>query len=254
MEVRRNNRINVQYQGMSPIGTLVLLSVIALLYTTFWDNYLVATGVWFYERNQILGILIGFVPLEEYLFFITQPLLVGAIVIWLQRYHHRNPAVSYSTSNNSVVSRIGSIIPLVIIWILALGIFLSDIPTGQYFALIVLWAFPPIMMQLWFGADILWSNRRLVVPAVLLPSTYLSIVDAYAIMNGVWTIAAETSTGILIGNILPIEEMLFFFVTNILIVFGITLISDVRSKERISRLITRIVPSTHIILGKLETT
>lgn len=52
----------------------------ALVYTTPWDNYLVATGVWYYDRARVWGILLGYVPLEEYLFFVLQTVL-GALVV-----------------------------------------------------------------------------------------------------------------------------------------------------------------------------
>jgi len=45
---------------------------LAMLYTTPWDNYLVATGVWHYNRALVTGILLGYVPLEEYTFFCTR--------------------------------------------------------------------------------------------------------------------------------------------------------------------------------------
>ncbi len=51
--------------------------ILALLYTTPWDNYLVATGVWYYNPALISGFLLGYVPLEEYTFFVLQTILVG---------------------------------------------------------------------------------------------------------------------------------------------------------------------------------
>jgi lycopene cyclase domain-containing protein len=54
-------------------------AIIALVYTTPWDNYLVATGVWHYDPARIWGIVLGYVPLEEYLFFVLQTML-GALV------------------------------------------------------------------------------------------------------------------------------------------------------------------------------
>lgn len=56
---------------------LTILS--ALVYTTPWDNYLVATGVWYYDPTRVWNIILGYVPLEEYLFFILQTML-GALV------------------------------------------------------------------------------------------------------------------------------------------------------------------------------
>ena len=55
---------------------LVLMAVIALVYTTPWDNYLIWRGVWSYGGDRVVG-TIGYVPVEEYLFFLLQPLLTG---------------------------------------------------------------------------------------------------------------------------------------------------------------------------------
>ncbi|MCH1927403.1 lycopene cyclase domain-containing protein, partial [Shewanella sp. C31] len=57
----------------------LLMPLLALLYTTPWDNYLVWKGVWGYPEGRVL-LRIGYVPLEEYLFFLLQPLLTGAFL------------------------------------------------------------------------------------------------------------------------------------------------------------------------------
>ncbi|MBN2146972.1 MAG: lycopene cyclase domain-containing protein, partial [Anaerolineales bacterium] len=57
---------------------LILLHVgIALVYTTPWDNYLVATGVWWYNPALVTGLRLWYVPVEEYTFFVLQTLLNG---------------------------------------------------------------------------------------------------------------------------------------------------------------------------------
>ena len=61
------------------VVTVTLTILLALIYTTPWDNYLVATRVWSYDPARVWGIVLGYVPLEEYLFFILQP-IVGALV------------------------------------------------------------------------------------------------------------------------------------------------------------------------------
>ena len=62
---------------------LVGLALIALIYTTPWDNYLVASGVWFYDPRLVLNRTIGYVPVEEYAFFILQTFLTGLFGLWL---------------------------------------------------------------------------------------------------------------------------------------------------------------------------
>ena len=66
------------------LGLLVIL-LAAVIYTTPWDNYLVATRVWYYDPLLVLNVIFGYVPLEEYLFFILQTLLAGLFTIWLWR-------------------------------------------------------------------------------------------------------------------------------------------------------------------------
>lgn len=64
------------------VGLTVLL---ALVYTTPWDNYLVATRVWSYDPARVWNIVLGYVPLEEYLFFVLQPILGALTALALLR-------------------------------------------------------------------------------------------------------------------------------------------------------------------------
>jgi putative membrane protein len=56
-------------------------------------------------------------------------------------------------------------------------------------------------------------------------------VDALAITNGTWTIDPAQTTGIMIGR-LPLEEMVFFFMTNLIIGLGMTLMLSPASHAR----------------------
>ena len=60
--------------------------------------------------------------------------------------------------------------------------------------------------------------------ALLPPWLYLSAADYLAIGAGTWTIDPAQTTGILLGGVLPIEEVVFFLLTNVLIVFGMVLL------------------------------
>jgi lycopene cyclase domain-containing protein len=70
-----HDRIRAQWWRVA-VGMTIL---IALVYTTPWDNYLVATRVWYYDQTRVWGIVLGYVPLEEYLFVVLQTVL-GALV------------------------------------------------------------------------------------------------------------------------------------------------------------------------------
>ena len=68
---------------MRYVRTVVGMALIAFVYTTPWDNAIVALGVWSYDPTLVWGIVLGWVPLEEYLFFLLQPMLSGLILLAL---------------------------------------------------------------------------------------------------------------------------------------------------------------------------
>ena len=62
-----------------------------------------------------------------------------------------------------------------------------------------------------------------VFTTIFVPGLYLSLMDIIALTDTTWSISKEQTTGI-IFFILPLEEVLFFFITNVLIGFGMTLL------------------------------
>ena len=65
----RGRDIPQEMRAWSPAVAIFLHVVIALVYTTLWDNYLVATRVWWYDQALETGLTIATVPIEEYTFF-----------------------------------------------------------------------------------------------------------------------------------------------------------------------------------------
>ncbi|QSQ11097.1 lycopene cyclase domain-containing protein [Myxococcus landrumensis] len=59
---------------LAPMG---LLLVVVYAATSPWDNLAVKWGLWGFDAHRIWGIKLGYLPLEEYLFFGLQTLLVG---------------------------------------------------------------------------------------------------------------------------------------------------------------------------------
>lgn len=211
-------------------GGIILLAhvVIALVYTTPWDNYLVATNVWWYDEALVTGVTLGYVPIEEYVFFIVQTLLTGLWLLALRRYLFRT---EHAPAPNNAVRR--RVFPVVMVaWIASMILLFSGWKPGTYLALELSWALLPVLLQVGFGADILWARRGVVLAGILPVTLYLSIADAIAIESGTWTIDPAQSTGIMVGGVLPVEEVLFFFLTNTLIVLGMTLMLSPTSQQR----------------------
>jgi lycopene cyclase domain-containing protein len=245
----RNNKLISGFRNgpavWMAIGVHILLAV---MYTTPWDNYLVATSVWHYNPELVTGIVLGYVPIEEYTFFVVETILAGLWWWFLARrlsplpkgegsgvrenfipnkllvYLRRRGAVAISTC------------VLAVLWLLSAYLFFFAADSWTYLSIILFWALPPIILQTLFGADILWHYRKLVFWSIFVPGIYLSLMDIVALKETTWSISPNQTTGILFFGILPIEEALFFFITNVLLTFGMTLLLANVSQERFAEI------------------
>ncbi|MFN2135122.1 MAG: lycopene cyclase domain-containing protein [Candidatus Promineifilaceae bacterium] len=228
----RGRAIPAELHAWAPAAAIALHVVIALTYTTIWDNYLVATRVWWYDPALVTGITIAYVPVEEYTFFVVQPILAGLWIVFLMR---RLP-VTVDLAAKGRRYRFWSAATAAVIWLASVLLLASGWQPGIYMGLELAWAVPPIALQFAFGADILWRYRRLVALTILPLTLYLSAADALAISGGIWTINPDKSVGLLLGGVLPVEEFLFFLLTNTLVTFGIILVMAQASHERFAEI------------------
>lgn len=205
---------------------------IAFLYTTPWDNYLVFREVWGYPPGRVL-FTIGYVPIEEYAFFLIQTAATGLTLYALMRA--RTWRRSDAPLPSATIRWVGAGLLLMGG---ALGAAALSTLWGTYLGLITAWALPVIALQWGFGGDLLLRRWRLVATAIALPTAWLWIADRIAIELEIWWISAELTTGLLpLG--LPVEEALFFLVTNVLVVFGLTMALDEEAWARARSLWSR---------------
>lgn len=205
---------------------LGLTTLIAFLYTTPWDNYLVKHQIWWYGPDRVLAVW-GYVPIEEYLFFILQPLLTGLWFLVLLRHPPRMLPVPHP-----VRTRIAGAVGWLALAVLGGG--LLRYTWGTYMGLILVWA-GPVLAGMWaWKGDAFWQVRRIWTWAVAVPTGYLWIADRLAIGLGIWTISPDATLGWhLLG--LPVEEAVFFLVTNILCVQGIMLFLNLWDGDQVAR-------------------
>jgi lycopene cyclase domain-containing protein len=230
----RGRRVSAGFDTWPPWAVLWGHVAIALIYTTPWDNYLVATRVWWYEPALVTGLRLGWVPIEEYTFFVVQTLMAG---LWLLAWMRRLPAPRAHFVPRKRL-RWAATAGAALLWAVWLVLLLAgwtrpDFQSARYMALILVWFVPPVMGQLAFGADILWHHRRLVLTALLPPFLYLCLVDGLAIASGTWTINPLTTVGLDLFYILPLEEITFFWMTSVVIAFGMVLMLARESHERV---------------------
>ena len=203
-------------------GWLALLAtpLLALLYTTPWDNYLVFREVWGYPPERVFA-RIGYVPVEEYLFFILQPLLTGLLCIasvrcWL---------AAGKRADTVEAGRLRAIGAAVGVALILLGVAALRLDRGLYLGLILVWAVPVLLGMWLYRASHIWALRWPAGAAFGAATLYLWVADRYAIDVGIWWISPTWSSGWeWLG--LPMEEAVFFAVTNLLVVFGTILFLD----------------------------
>jgi lycopene beta-cyclase len=219
-------RGSVSVLGTRARWSIPALMAIAFAYTTPWDNYLVAREVWGYGQDRVIG-TIGYVPVEEYMFFLLQPLLTGLVLYaLLARLHATNrephPAAQHlrGRAHGATKVRIAGAFAWGIV--ASSGVILLRTEAGTYMGLILAWAAPVLALQWACAGHLIVRRTPAVTAAVAVPTLYLWVADAIAIRLGIWHIAERFTLGPRPFG-LPIEEATFFLVTNILIVQGLML-------------------------------
>jgi len=208
------------HEALSLAGIGVLL-VLALAYTTPWDNYLVARGVWWYGDGTVAAWL-WYAPVEEYVFVAAQTLLTG---LWVQSLPVRDDPGFFPTRGDAAVGLFAGLV----VGLAGVAFLARD--ATFYLGAILAWAAPVLALQWAVGWRYLWARRRLFALAVLAPTVYLSAADRWAIADGIWVLADQYTTGVTVFG-LPVEEGAFFLVTNVFVSQGLILYAWVVARWR----------------------
>lgn len=96
------------------------------------------------------------------------------------------------------------------------------------------WALPVIAVQWLAAGRELWRWRWLILVSVVLGTAYLGACDAFALGHGIWRVDPARVLGIYAGP-LPLEEFVFYFLTNIMAAQGFVLIAGFLRERRRSR-------------------
>ena len=195
---------------------LVILIVIAFVYTIPWGSYMIRTGVWWYGESAVVWRAL-YIPLGEYMFFVIQTLLVGFYLHW------RGFDPTYRSGDFAVGPAIAGVV--VGIGMLVGGIYLVTLGDSfLYLGGLIAWVGPIVVIQWAVGAGYLVREYRPWIEATIVPSLYLWVIDRIAIGMGTWVISEQYTTGLLVPLLgLPIEEALFFVSAGVMTVTGLVL-------------------------------
>lgn len=202
-----------------------LTAIVAFIYTVPWDNYLVWKGIWEYGNENVIGV-IGYVPIEEYMFFLFQPFLTGLFFfIIIQQSYFKNltrKALPFHLPHFFSFQQIH--LPSTLCWVAVaiFGFYCLFFDNTLYMGLILAWAFP-VVAGLWvFVGKSLLKHWKIFMTALWIPTLYLWVADAIAINLGIWSISLTYTTHLFLFG-LPMEEALFFFTTNLLVILSLAM-------------------------------
>ena len=207
----RKNPSIFSHRGLQATGLLVFL---ALSYTTPWDSYLIRENIWTYEAGRVLGTLFH-IPFEEYFFFVIQTIIA---CLWTSVLYNRlSPKTRYRLDLNKMALAVGLTLFPVALWAF---LQIPELSPWRYLALIVVWAVPVLMLQWLLGIGTLLKEWKTWVGAVVSLTLYFWAADTFAIWQEIWLFPEGTISDLHLFSILPIEEALFFLVTNLMVVQG----------------------------------
>ncbi|KAI8371524.1 Lycopene beta-cyclase [Radiomyces spectabilis] len=197
----------------------IFLCAVAFGTASPWDNYIVYHRAWSYCPECVTAV-IGYVPLEEYMFFIIMTLMTVAFSNLVMRWHlpgfYLKPEKSiYSSMCVRYIPIIGFLTVGAKAWHLAVP------ATPLFYGSCILWYVCPVLALLWFGAgEYICRRWKAVLFSIAMPTLYLCWVDQVAIAAGTWDISRRTSSGIMVAPHLPLEEFMFFLMINVILVFA----------------------------------
>ena len=181
---------------------------------------MISRGVWGYGDGAVRA-FVGLVPVEEYLFFVLQTLLVGLTYL-VQQHDHLPGGVGFQEAAARVWGsgrkRVYLLMPA-LLWITTVAFTISG--RAFYLASLLACTIPVLYFQWAVGGVHAAGPRRLAI-AVLLPTVYLLVADVVALKQGIWWISNTHTIGVRAG-LLPLEEVLFFLLSNTMIVQGMAL-------------------------------
>lgn len=197
---------------------ILTLCILAVIYTTPWDNYIIYHKAWWYRKDAVLG-TIGYVPIEEYMFFIIQTIFTSLWTICCSRWTLNS---LYLRSSQSLKFQLMKYVGIVSMVIAILWGWFNAIPSTKSFYLcsIVWWSLLIVVILWYIASSYIVQRYRQLLFCVVFPSLYLCYVDLVALRARVWHINERTSLEVFVVHELPLEEVIFFFITNFVVVMG----------------------------------
>jgi lycopene cyclase domain-containing protein len=210
-------------------GALGLVLLAVMIFTTPWDNLAAKWGIWGFPREKYT-MRIGYLPVEEYAFFLLQSanvmLAVRALFYFFQNWQTGQEA---EIGRATLLCLAASVIPWAFVAMNLLWLRRKAGPRVNY-AIHLAWFLPVIYAQWVLAPPLFLGHTGLLALVTTAFGVYYTLADLAAVRAGTWFFDEKQITGAKLGGILPWEEIAFFFLTSLLVAQSYLLLlpSDLR--------------------------
>jgi lycopene beta-cyclase len=206
---------------------LVLLAVV--VFTSPWDNLAAKWGIWGFPRERY-SLRLGYLPLEEYAFFVLQS---ANVMLAVRALFHFFPNLLTGQETDpgwlTYICLGASVVPWAIVAAQFYWLRRKAGPRVNY-AVHLVWFLPVIYAQWVLAPDLFWGHAGLLALVTAGFGTYYTLADLAAVRAGTWFFDENQITGGKLAGLLPWEEVAFFFLTSLLVAQSYLLLlpSDLR--------------------------
>ncbi len=192
----------------------VLLAV--MIFTTPWDNLAAKWGIWSFPREKY-SLRIGYLPVEEYAFFLLQSVNVMLAVRLLFCLFPDWQSGQETEIGKSTLGCLGiSVFAWIVIAVQLKWLRRKAGPRVNY-AIHLVWFLPVIYAQWVLAPWLFFAHAGLLALITATFGVYYTLADLAAVRAGTWFFDEKQITGAKLGRILPWEEIVFFFLTSLLV-------------------------------------
>ena len=192
----------------------VLLAV--MLFTTPWDNLAAKWGIWGFPREKF-SLRIGYLPVEEYAFFVLQSVNV---MLAVRAIFHFMPDWQLGQETEvgkwTLICLAASLIPWAFVAVQLRWLRRKCGPCVNY-AVHLAWFLPVVYAQWVLAPPLFWGHAGLLALVTAVFGVYYTLADLVAVRAGTWFFDETQITGVKLGGVLPWEEIAFFFLTSLLV-------------------------------------
>jgi lycopene cyclase domain-containing protein len=193
---------------------LVLLAV--MIFTTPWDNLAAKWGIWGFPREKY-SLRVGYLPIEEYAFFLLQSANVMLALRALFRFlPDWQLGLETQLGTGTLICLGASAIPWLLVAAQLRWLRRKQGPRVNY-AVHLAWFLPVIYIQWVLAPQLFGYHAGLLALLTAFFGVYYTLADLIAVRAGTWFFDEKQITGVKLGGVLPWEEIAFFFLTSLLV-------------------------------------